>query len=240
MVRPRRRGSARGATVVAAAAVPSATAAAAVVAALAVAAVPVSRAPAVAVTAARGAVVSTAPIAVAPVAGHAARAGEVGLPLVVPLRHVHPHHVVGLQPLRLLQDLELHALALVQRLEAVPGDAAVMDEHVGPVFTLDEAEPFLGREPLHGPCGAFHVANPGLTGVGRGRETARQGRRSGMIRSRFRSIPGAQKAIPGPTIGPGTSRTYGGRTGVSASGSGWTKKGIIPPRAAPAALGWRT
>src|SRR5439155_22514078 len=58
--------------------------------------------------------------------------------------------VRGLGALGPLYDLELHALALGQRLVAVHRDRREVDEDVLATLTLDEPVALLIREPLHG------------------------------------------------------------------------------------------
>src|SRR3954452_13986256 len=57
---------------------------------------------------------------------------------------------VGLRTLRALDDLELHALPLVEGLVPVHLDGRVVDEDVLTAVDGDEAEALLGVEPLHG------------------------------------------------------------------------------------------
>src|ERR1041385_3033371 len=58
--------------------------------------------------------------------------------------------VARLQALRPLDDLELDALALGQRLETVPLDRGEVHEHVLATLLRDEAETLGIVEPLHG------------------------------------------------------------------------------------------
>src|SRR5690242_306464 len=55
-----------------------------------------------------------------------------------------------LQALRTVHDLELHALTLGQRAEALSRDGGVVHEHVGPALLSDEPKPLRVVEPLHG------------------------------------------------------------------------------------------
>src|SRR5712691_5190113 len=64
--------------------------------------------------------------------------------------------VGGLQSLGTAGHLELHAIALTERLEAGGLDRAEVHEHVLPAFLRDETEPLGVVEPLHGADG--HVA----------------------------------------------------------------------------------
>src|SRR6266571_393358 len=57
--------------------------------------------------------------------------------------------VLGLQALRSLDDVELHAVALHQRPEALHLNGGVVDEYVLPALLRDEAEAFAVVEPLH-------------------------------------------------------------------------------------------
>jgi len=58
-------------------------------------------------------------------------------------------HVRGLRSFRTFGDVELNAPAFLERLEPLADNSRVVDENVGPVFTLDEAETFAVVEPLH-------------------------------------------------------------------------------------------
>src|ERR671938_285632 len=58
--------------------------------------------------------------------------------------------VRGLRALGALHDLELHALALGERLVAVHRDRGEVDEDVLATLTLDEPVALLVRKPLHG------------------------------------------------------------------------------------------
>src|ERR671922_568440 len=91
----------------------------------------------------------------------------------------HPD-VLGLRALLSLDDVELHRLPLFEVAVPLPGDAGVVNEHVGTVGLGDEAEPLLGAEPLHGACCHWRSLLPrpvrtcrscvsvGLPGLGRG------------------------------------------------------------------------
>src|SRR5690606_8661854 len=63
-------------------------------------------------------------------------------------RRVQPHDVLRLRPLGLLDDVELHFLALVEHLEAGALDGAVVHEDVGPVLGGEETVTLFLREPL--------------------------------------------------------------------------------------------
>src|SRR5688572_25710945 len=67
------------------------------------------------------------------------------------------HDILRFEALRLLDHVELDGFPLVQRLEAHAFDGAVVDEHVGAAFLLDEAEPLLLRKPLHLPFHPLHL-----------------------------------------------------------------------------------
>src|SRR5438445_2812119 len=58
--------------------------------------------------------------------------------------------VLGLQSLRPLRNLELHAVAFGERAEPVHLDGGVVDEHVLAALLRDEAVPLAVVEPLHG------------------------------------------------------------------------------------------
>src|SRR6266498_93656 len=60
------------------------------------------------------------------------------------------HDVLRLQSLRPLDEIELHAVALHQRLPPLTGDRRVMDERVGASVTLDHPVALFVVEPLHG------------------------------------------------------------------------------------------
>src|SRR5215208_2139789 len=61
------------------------------------------------------------------------------------------HHVLGGRALLALHDVELHPLALGQRLEAAALDGGVVDEAILlAAFRRDEAEPLGIVEPLDG------------------------------------------------------------------------------------------
>src|SRR5438552_810056 len=57
--------------------------------------------------------------------------------------------VLGLQALRSLHDVELHAVALGQRPEALHLNGGVVDEYVLSALLRDEAEALAVAEPLH-------------------------------------------------------------------------------------------
>src|SRR5690242_15488556 len=59
-------------------------------------------------------------------------------------------HLVGLQTLRALDDVEGNLLAFLQGLESGADDRAEMHEHVFTVFAADETEALGIVEPLHG------------------------------------------------------------------------------------------
>src|SRR5690349_3954695 len=61
--------------------------------------------------------------------------------------------VRGVQPLLARLDLELHGLALCERLEAVHPNRREMHEHVVAGLLLDEAVPLRVVEPLHASLG---------------------------------------------------------------------------------------
>ena len=66
--------------------------------------------------------------------------------------------VRGLGTLGTLDDLELHALALSEGLEAVHLDRGEVDEDVVPTLALDEPIALLVRKPLDGAL--LHVRPP--------------------------------------------------------------------------------
>src|SRR5688572_4015862 len=64
--------------------------------------------------------------------------------------------VGGLRTLLALDDLELHLIAFLKRLEAARLDRAVVDEHIGTSLTGDEAESLRVVEPLDRAGDACH------------------------------------------------------------------------------------
>src|SRR5690606_5747482 len=75
-------------------------------------------------------------------------------------RRVQTHDVLRLRPLRLLDDVELHLLTLVEHLEAGALDGAVVDEDVGPVLGGQEAVTLFLRAPLDVALGTSHRDTP--------------------------------------------------------------------------------
>jgi len=55
-----------------------------------------------------------------------------------------------------LDDLELHSIALGERLEAASLDGAEVNEDVGPPFSRDESVPLRIVEPLHSASKTSH------------------------------------------------------------------------------------
>ncbi len=70
-------------------------------------------------------------------------------PLLLAGRSLDAAHVLGLQPLRALLDVELDLLALVQSSVTLRLNRGVVDEHVLTAVSLDEAVAFVVVEPLH-------------------------------------------------------------------------------------------
>ena len=69
-------------------------------------------------------------------------------------------NVGGLRTLLSLNDFELDLIAFGERLEAVAGDGAEVDENIGSTLTRDETEAFRVVEPLHGAGDACHGTLP--------------------------------------------------------------------------------
>src|SRR6185436_11488362 len=65
-------------------------------------------------------------------------------------------HVGGLRSFLALHDLELHAIAFSERLEATALNRAVMHEHIRTSLAGDESESFGVVEPLHRAGNARH------------------------------------------------------------------------------------
>tara|TARA_B100001013_G_C24370587_1_gene348019 strand:- start:295 stop:606 length:312 start_codon:yes stop_codon:yes gene_type:complete len=69
-----------------------------------------------------------------------------------------PHHVLSLEPLGALSDLEFNLIALCQRLESVSLDRGKMNEYVLAPVLLDKSEALAVVKPLH--CSFWQLSSP--------------------------------------------------------------------------------
>src|SRR6185503_4281695 len=66
-------------------------------------------------------------------------------------------NVRGLRSFLSLHDLEVHSIAFLKALVTLRANSAVVDEHVWPIVSADEAVTFGVIEPLHSTFQAIHV-----------------------------------------------------------------------------------
>ncbi len=66
-------------------------------------------------------------------------------------------YIAGLRALLAFYNLKLYRVAFLKAFVSIRLDRAVMNEHVGTVFTADESEPFGIVEPLHGTFQSGHL-----------------------------------------------------------------------------------
>jgi len=74
------------------------------------------------------------------------------------------YNVFCLRPFLALHDFKLNVIALLQAFVALRLDGAVVDKHIGTVFSTDEAETLCVVEPFNFTFDSRHVLTPSVLG----------------------------------------------------------------------------